>query len=659
MSKLYFKKGIVLFTFLIIGILSIKAQSNFILKGVLMLDNKLVKNAKVLVYENSKFIDSTKTSLTGKFNITLKTQKEYMLVFKKTGLAIKRVLISTKLDKAKSNGVTTKPIIFSLNSNKTVIVGQNSKYEAAFAINENGMFTKSITNFSDNVKDAENKELTKEDEITDKKEEYKEVTEGLNSDAEAELNLKYRLALQKIDSLILLSRQESELIINTAKLKSAEIISNAYFKIPDIVDKSEENIISTNSKSDLKKIGVKDKGFYERADIKKYRKTIKSLESNVNKSKKDSVIYLESMVMFKEEMVKSAKLQLALDKMNVQSREDSIELQHRQVMIYLVEQEIEEAKNKIAIQQMEIKNKNLMLMFSIAGLLFFVILFAVVYQNYRLKQRTNARLEAQNAEIAKKNKKIIDSITYAKTIQQAILPIKTTIDKYFESFIIFQPKDIVSGDFYWFTHFEETNTSIFAVVDCTGHGVPGAFMSMIGNRLLVEVVNERKITEPAEILEGLDSRLHVALMQDETMNNDGMDMCVCKIQYLENGKRKIEFAGAKRPLFYTDNNKIGFIKGTVRGIGGRARLRRKTVKPFESHIINLSKGEHLYMTTDGFLDLQSPKRRKYGRQNFMDLLNNNMDKSIEEQQNSIVNALDIHKGNELQIDDITILGVKI
>ena len=149
------------------------------------------------------------------------------------------------------------------------------------------------------------------------------------------------------------------------------------------------------------------------------------------------------MVTFKEEIVKSAKLQLALDKMNVRSREDSVELQNRQVMIYLVEQEIEEAKNKIAIQQMEIKNKNLMLIFSIAGLLFFIILFVVVYQNYRLKQKTNARLELQNVEIATKNKKIIDSITYAKTIQQAILPIKTNVDKYFETFIIFQPKDIL------------------------------------------------------------------------------------------------------------------------------------------------------------------------------------------------------------------------
>lgn len=659
MSKIYLNKGIVLFALIVVIIWPLTAQNKFILKGIVMMDNKLVKNAKVLVYENSKFIDSTKTGITGKFSITLKTQKEYVLAFKKTGLPLKKVLISTVLDKSKSNGITTKPIIFSLNSAKTVIPGKTEKYETTFEINENGLFIDSEENFSEEVKDAENKEHEKEEEVFEKKEKLEELKEDMNPDDMAMLNSKYQQALMEIDNLLLLSKQEAALIINTARLKSAEIISNAYLQIPDIVEKSDESIISTGSKIDLNKIGVNDKDFNARDDIKKYRKTIKSLESNVNKSKKDSIIYLESMVKFKEEMVRTAKLQLALDKMNVQSHEDSIELQHRQVTIYLVEQEIEEAKNKIAIQQMEIKNKNLMLMFSIAGLLFFIILFVVVYQNYRLKQKTNARLESQNVEIAKKNKKIIDSITYAKTIQQAILPIKTNVDKYFETFIIFEPKDIVSGDFYWFTHFEDTNTSIFAVIDCTGHGVPGAFMSMIGNRLLVEVVNERNIMEPKEILEGLDDRLHVALMQDETMNNDGMDMCVCKIQHKKNGQRKIDFAGAKRPLFYSKNNEINFLKGTVRGIGGRARLRKKPVKQFESHTINLNKGDYLYLTTDGFLDLQSPKRRKYGRKNFMELLKDNVNKTTNEQHNSIVNALDIHKGNELQIDDITILGIKV
>ena len=184
-------------------------------------------------------------------------------------------------------------------------------------------------------------------------------------------------------------------------------------------------------------------------------------------------------------------------------------------------------------------------------------------------------------------------------------------------------------------------------------------MSMIGNRLLVEIVNESKITDPKDILEKLDESLRKALMQDETLNNDGMDMCICTINRENNELVNVDFAGAKRPLFYKHNNKIEFIKGTVRGIGGRARLRKKGVKPFVSNSLKLKKGDTLYLTTDGFLDLQSPERKKFGRKNFIELLDNCKDKSMQEQQYIITKALDIHKGNEQQIDDITIMGIKI
>ncbi|RLD84206.1 MAG: hypothetical protein DRJ10_01770, partial [Bacteroidetes bacterium] len=294
MSKKYRNKVIVLFVLIIVIVWPLKAQSNFILKGVVMMDNKLVKNAKVLVYENSKFIDSTETSITGKFRITLKTHKEYVLAFKKTGLPVKKVLISTVLDKSKSNGITTKPIIFSLNSLDVFIPGKTKEYETAFAINENGLFIESEEDFSEVVKEAENKEIAKEEEVSEKKVELEELKEDMNPDAGAMLNSKYEQALIEIDNLVMLSKQEAALIINTARLKSAEIISDAYLKIPDIVEKSEESVILTDNKSDLKKIGINDKDFYERDDIKKYQKTINKMESNVKKSKKDSVKYLES-----------------------------------------------------------------------------------------------------------------------------------------------------------------------------------------------------------------------------------------------------------------------------------------------------------------------------------------------------------------------------
>lgn len=658
MSKVYFKK--IALSVIFIGFYAslLNAQNNFILKGVVMKDKKLVTNAKVQVFEGAKFIDSSRTSITGKFKITLKTHKEYILVFTKKGLLKSKILVSTKLDKNKSNGITTKPVVISLNK-KGPQSGTKEEYSNAFAINENGVFTEKAIRYSDNVSLAEEKVKDKEKELSDKQNEIEEAAKSLNADDAEKLKLRFDQANAKIDSLLLLSKQKADLMINTAELKSAEIVADAYDKIPDEIENLNNGTIFTDNKTVLKKVGLKEEEFNKRPDIKKHQATIDEFESKINKTKKDSLQYLVSMVSIKEETLAAAELKFKLDSVNARSLGDRRELEIRRKTIEKAKKEIQNAKEEIVRQKLEIQNKNLMLTIAIAGSLFFFILFAVVYQNFRLKKKTNARLEAQNKEIAKKNKKIIDSITYAKTIQQAILPIKTRMDKYFESFIIFQPKDIVSGDFYWFTHFEETNTSIFAVVDCTGHGVPGAFMSMIGNRLLVEVVNESGITEPSDILKNLDKNLRKALMQDETFNNDGMDMCICKIKPLENGKREICFAGAKRPLFYTDKNEVKYLKGTVRGIGGRARLRKKQAKPFEKHSIKLNKNEFLYLTTDGFLDLQSPKRRKYGRKNFMELLNININKPIEEQKNAIVDALNIHKGNELQIDDITILGIKI
>ncbi|OQY05416.1 MAG: hypothetical protein B6I20_01290 [Bacteroidetes bacterium 4572_117] len=659
MRKLHLNKRVVLFVLVVLVIFPLKAQSNFILKGVLMVDSKLLQNAKVIVYENARFIDSTKTSSTGKFRVNLKTQKEYILAFEKTGFSVKKVLISTILDKSKSNGIITKPIVFNLNSKQVLVSGKSGKYDAAFAINENGTFTKNDAIFSDNVKNSEDKEADLRKEISEKKTEINKLNKNLGPDEKTRLNSKYQQALIEIESMLSLSEQEAKLIITTAKLKSAEILAEAYFKIPDISENSKENQAYSLNKADLKRVGIKDKDFYNRKDIKKYQETIQKLEQNANKTKKDSLLYLRFVVKFNEEFVKSVKLQLALDSINAKSDKDKEQLLKRKSKIETIEKLIEKAKSKINLQEMEIENKNLMLLFSISGLLFFIVLFVVVYRNYRSKRKTNARLKFQNEEIEKKTKKIIDSINYARTIQQAILPIKTNIDKYFESFIIFQPKDIVSGDFYWFTHFEKSNTSVFAVIDCTGHGVPGAFMSMIGNRLLVEVVNESKIINPAEILQHLDENLRIALTQDETSNNDGMDICICTIQHNKNGQSKINFAGAKRPLFYSTNNEINHIKGTVRGIGGRARLRKKPVKPFVTHTLNLNKGDYIYLTTDGIFDLQSPNRRKYGRRNFMKLLEDIKNKPIIYQQDSIEDALVTHKGSELQIDDITVVGIKI
>lgn len=276
-------------------------------------------------------------------------------------------------------------------------------------------------------------------------------------------------------------------------------------------------------------------------------------------------------------------------------------------------------------------------------------------------ERTNKELHVTNEQVKRQNEHIRGSIRYAQTIQNAILPIKENIQKWFDVSIIYYPKDIVSGDFYWFTQIldngKPTNMAFLAVVDCTGHGVPGAFMSMIGSRLLSEIIVEKKIYDPATILKNLNNEILIALKQQQTDNNDGMDVCLCRFEQL-NDRQKLVFAGAKRPLFFLrENTDISIFKGDRKSIGGI--YSKRVDVGFTNHEVMLRPDDVLYLTTDGFIDQNSPMRKRFGTRNFIKLLENYKNKSLDKQNEILLKALHNHQQDELQRDDITILGVKI
>ncbi|WP_338792838.1 SpoIIE family protein phosphatase [Bernardetia sp. MNP-M8] len=265
------------------------------------------------------------------------------------------------------------------------------------------------------------------------------------------------------------------------------------------------------------------------------------------------------------------------------------------------------------------------------------------------------------ATINEKNQHITDSIRYARTIQAAILPSKKLIKQTIKDFfILYRPKDIVSGDFYWFTTIfdKDTNTKkiVIAIVDCTGHGVPGAFMSLIGNTFLHEIINEKHITNPAQILENLDEILKSSLQTGEQTNKDGMDAAICTLQISEDETTKLSFAGAKRPLWYSlPDSSLATISGTRRSIGSN----RTKGKPFENNELVLEKGTNVYLTTDGFVDQSNKKGEKFGTPNLWQLIEQNITLKMEEQCHQIEQALDIHQGKIEQRDDITVLGFKV
>ena len=269
----------------------------------------------------------------------------------------------------------------------------------------------------------------------------------------------------------------------------------------------------------------------------------------------------------------------------------------------------------------------------------------------------------KNDMIEQQNQNIKSSISYAQTIQQAILPPKNELEEAFKGFVIFKPKDIVSGDFYWYSKLPAkdgfSEKHYFAVVDCTGHGVPGAFMSMIGSRLLNEIVNEKKIIEPSNILEHMNAGIKSILRQEETDNNDGMDVCLIKLENLANGTKEMIFAGAKRPLYFYSKheNKLKYIKGTRKSIGGTHAKRNKEI--FKDSKVYLHSEDILYLSTDGIIDQSSSERIRYGSLRLIELLKDIGNYSLDEQENLILNSLNEYQGNEDQRDDITFMAIKV
>jgi len=196
------------------------------------------------------------------------------------------------------------------------------------------------------------------------------------------------------------------------------------------------------------------------------------------------------------------------------------------------------------------------------------------------------------------------------------LPFQNEFDKLFENFIIFRPKDVVSGDFYWYSEVKPDKESkdlirFLAVVDCTGHGVPGAFMSMIGNTLLNEIVNSKKILETNKILIELDKNIKISLNQKKTGNMDGMDLCFCKFEIKENSY-KFQFTGAKNNLYFIkkQTKKVEWLKADRKSIGGIFKKQRKI--EFTTQNINFQKGDLIYLSTDGFIDQNNFERKRIG-----------------------------------------------
>ncbi|WP_338770085.1 7TM diverse intracellular signaling domain-containing protein [Bernardetia sp. ABR2-2B] len=267
------------------------------------------------------------------------------------------------------------------------------------------------------------------------------------------------------------------------------------------------------------------------------------------------------------------------------------------------------------------------------------------------------RLHEQNIVIEKKNHNITASINYAKRIQQAMLPrleeIKSVLPN---SFVFFEPRDIVSGDFYYFQKIN--NKIVIGAIDCTGHGVPGAFMSLIGNDLLNEIVESKLVTKAAHILDRLDEGITKVLRQTDTQIRDGMDAAFC-VYDLET--QVMEYAGARNPLIYIQNGELKTIKADRQSVGGNLIKNQHNKKAFTNHTLDITQKTSFYLFTDGFQDqFGGDNDKKFTIKRFREVLSEASKLPFSEQKDFLKNTLKNWIGyTNKQIDDILVFGFEI
>lgn len=297
---------------------------------------------------------------------------------------------------------------------------------------------------------------------------------------------------------------------------------------------------------------------------------------------------------------------------------------------------------RIQFEELELTNNNLI---------------AATWRERDLKKKltdTIGELNKTKLIVENQHKKITDSITYASNIQLAINPGENDLQHLFpESFMLYLPKDLISGDFPWL--YKHGNYIYLAAVDCTGHGVPGAMMSMIGNLLLNDIVNKDEVMLPSQILNQLHQAVVQTLKQDTqgSNSNDGMDVALCRINQVTG---EVLYSGAHRPLFLYKNGQVESYSGDKFPIGG---MHYKGTNQFTDQVIDCEKGDSLFLFTDGFPDqIGGSAGKKIMTRNFKHFLETTDNKDISKTKTILVDFYTEWKGEYKQVDDILIIGIK-
>ncbi len=371
------------------------------------------------------------------------------------------------------------------------------------------------------------------------------------------------------------------------------------------------------------------------------------------------------------------KQTIVVQQNQVQVQKDTLSKQKEKIDLQIARldeqlKRISEQDSKIKVQLEAIEKQKLVLYFVILALLLVSFLGYYIYRGYKIKKEANIKLEeknrtislqkdeiekqrdlaaAQRDQIGYQKRHIEDSIMYAKRIQTALIPSLELFSDKLEHFVLYKPLAIVSGDFYWVS--TQSNPQVIISADCTGHGVPGAFMSMLGVTMLNEIVNAKHILEPDQIIENLRQGIIKSLKQvaDEDSIKDGMDIAVCVVDF---DKNILWYAGANSPLYHVRGGELTHYRADKMPVAIHYRM-----EPFTLHKIDLQKGDAFYIFSDGFADqFGGPNQKKFMSMQLRETLVTMSGVPMLQQGERLNKIFEEWRGDSPQIDDVTLIGVR-
>jgi serine phosphatase RsbU (regulator of sigma subunit) len=458
---------------------------------------------------------------------------------------------------------------------------------------------------------------------------------------------KVEITTKDLDDIIRKQKElTKEIKINTQKLNHQKEVLK---KQTEELTAKEELIKTTKAEIDEQKVLIEN----QLIKISNQQINLQKLNSNVEQKQAD-------LIQQQKTLNREAKNLIAIKQEYLKVE---IILKEKETLVSKQDKKISTQNSEIDTQSSTIKSQKSIIWLSIIFLIIVSALGIWAYRSYRLKNEANrlileqkGEIEQQHFVLEEQHKEITDSINYAKRIQDAILPPLTMVREHIpDSFILYKPKDIVAGDFYWLesvTTNDKEQIILFAAADCTGHGVPGAMVSIVCHNSMNRAVREFNLIEPHQILDKTRELVVETFEKSHNEVHDGMDIALCSIDKTTN---KLIYAGANNGLYLIRNHELIEYKPDKQPIGNYHHI-----KPFNKHEIQLKKGDVIYMYTDGYADqFGGEKGKKFKYKPFKELLLSIHNKPLDEQHELMQKAFIEWQGNLEQIDDVCIIGMRL